>query len=217
MNPPLHRLNVYFIRVNQRTSAEKKRAIAFNFLFPKSNLIRNAPQKPDKWSDIPDGPLGGMPPKVYLTPHLTTEELRARYRQVQDPTEARRWHLILLVAEDWTIKRAAQAVGLNYDYAKDIIHRYNREGPSSVRNRSSDHQPPQSKSLLTPAQLEELRQVLQNPPPDGGPWSGPKVANWIAQKTGSEHVWPQRGWDYLKRLGVKWRQPPKKRSLPKSI
>ncbi|MGE5657682.1 MAG: helix-turn-helix domain-containing protein [Actinomycetota bacterium] len=155
-----------------------------------------------------------MPPKAHLTPHLTPEELRARYRQAQDTTESRRWHLLLLVAENWTIKRAAHVVGLNYDYAKEIVQRYNREGPSSVRNRSGDRHPPPAKSLLTPIQLEELRQALQGPAPDGGAWSGPKVAHWIAEKTGNDHVWPQRGWDYLKRLGVKWRQRRKKRSLP---
>ncbi|MCC3466298.1 MAG: helix-turn-helix domain-containing protein, partial [Microcoleus sp. PH2017_06_SFM_O_A] len=59
---------------------------------------------------------------------------------------------------------------------------------------------------LSPEQQEELRQALQGPAPDGGDWTGPKVARWIAEKTGSAHVWPQRGWDYLKRLGVDWRR-----------
>lgn len=156
-----------------------------------------------------------MPPKAHLKPHLTAEELRTRYRQAQDTTESRRWHLLLLVARNWTIKQAAQVVGLNYDYAKEIVQRYNREGPSSVRNRSGERHPPPAKALLTPAQQEELQQALQGPAPDGGEWSGPKVARWIAEKTGSDHVWPQRGWDYLKRLGVDWRHRGKKRGTPK--
>jgi transposase len=111
-----------------------------------------------------------------------------------------------LVSGGWTIKRAAEVVGLNYDYAKEIIRRYNLEGPLSVRNRSRDRQPPVARSLLTPSQQQELKQALQGPAPDGGPWSGPKVAQWIAQRTGRQHVWPQRGWDYLKRLGIDWKQ-----------
>lgn len=142
-----------------------------------------------------------MPPKAHIEPHLTICELKNRYRQTQDATESRRWHLLLLVARDWTIKHSAAVVGINYDYAKEIVQRYNREGPSSVRNRSGERQPPPAKSLLTSAQKEELRQALQGPAPDGKAWSGPKVARWIAEKTGSDHVWPQRGWDYLKRLG----------------
>ncbi|WOD37036.1 winged helix-turn-helix domain-containing protein [Nodosilinea sp. E11] len=41
---------------------------------------------------------------------------------------------------------------------------------------------------------------LQFPPDDDGVWSGPKVAQVIAEVTGVPKVWPQRGWDYLKRL-----------------
>ena len=142
-----------------------------------------------------------MPPKAHLELHLTLEELKRRYRQAQDTTEARRWHILQLVAQQWTIKQAAQIVGLNYDYAKEIVRRYNSEGPIAMKNRTKDRQPPTSKSLLTPEQQEELKQVLQGPAPDGGSWSGTKVAQWIAKKTGREWVWPQRGWDYLKRLG----------------
>lgn len=142
-----------------------------------------------------------MPPKAHLELHLTLEELKHRYRQAQDTTEARRWHILQLVAQQWTIKQAAQIVGLNYDYAKEIVRRYNSEGPIAMKNRTKDRQPPLSKSLLTPEQQQELKQVLQGPAPDGGSWSGTKVAQWIAKKTGREWVWPQRGWDYLKRLG----------------
>ncbi len=146
-----------------------------------------------------------MPPKARLQPYLTIEELKNRYRQAPDTIESRRWHLLLLVAQQWSIRKAAQVVGLNYDYAKEIVGRYNREGPNSVRNRSKDRQPPPAKSLLTAAQQKELSDALQGPAPDGGRWSGPKVADWIAKKTGRDYVWPQRGWDYLKRLGIEWR------------
>lgn len=151
-----------------------------------------------------------MPPKARLKPYLTVEELKIRYRQAPDTIESRRWHLLLLVAQQWSIKKASQVVGLNYDYAKEIVGRYNREGPNSVKNRSKDRQPPPAKSLLTLAQQQELSEALKGPAPDGGQWSGPKVARWIAKKTGRDHVWPQRGWDYLKRLGVNWKKPEKK-------
>ena len=58
----------------------------------------------------------------------------------------------------------------------------------------------QRRSLLTAAQLEQLKARLALPPTDGGLWNGPKVARVIAELTGMEKVWPQRGWDYLKRL-----------------
>lgn len=140
-----------------------------------------------------------MPPKAHLQSYLTLDELKARYRHASDIAEARRWQLLHLVAQAWTIKQAAQAVDLNYDYAKEIIRRYNQDGPDAIKNRTKRPYP-SARSLLTAEQQRELYQALQHPAPDGGDWSGPKVARWIAEKTGRSHVWPQRGWDYLKRL-----------------
>ncbi len=47
---------------------------------------------------------------------------------------------------------------------------------------------------------EQLVASLEEPPPDGGQWTGRKVAQWILARTGRK-VHPQRGWEYLKRLG----------------
>ena len=33
-------------------------------------------------------------------------------------------------------------------------------------------------------------------------WSGPKVARWIEQKIGVERVHAQRGWEYLRKVGM---------------
>lgn len=140
-----------------------------------------------------------MPPKAELHPHLTSQELKVRYRQAENISEARRWQLLHLVAQDWTIKQAAQAVDLNYDYAKEIVRRYNQKGPEAIKPRTYRHKI-SSRSLLTVDQQHELQQLLQQPAADGEEWSGPKVAQWIAEKTGRSHVWPQRGWDYLRRL-----------------
>ncbi len=148
-----------------------------------------------------------MPPKVHLADYLSPEELRLRYRQASDRVEARRWQLLHLIAQQWTIKQAAVVVGLSYDYSKEIVKRYNREGPSSVRNRSKDRKPPPSRSLLDENQQAELREALKEPPADGGTWTGPKVAQWIAKKTNRSQVWPQRGWEYLKRLSIRSNSP----------
>ena len=141
-----------------------------------------------------------MSPKVRLVNHLSLDEITARYQQASDRIEVRRWHLLQLVAQQWSIKKASEIVGLSYDYAKEIIRRYNHHGPDSMRNRNRHRPKPPSRSLLTPKQQEELRQALQHPALDGGQWTGKKVAEWIAQKTNRSHVWPQRGWEYLRRL-----------------
>lgn len=139
-----------------------------------------------------------MPPRVQLKPYLTTTELKRHYQQTQDSIEARRWQLLYLVDQQQTIKQAARIVGLNYDYAKEIVRRYNQEGTTGVKNRSQRGQP-SPRSLLTPTQQHELKQALQSPPPEGGCWTGPRVARWIAVKTGRQ-IWAQRGWEYLQRL-----------------
>jgi transposase len=33
-------------------------------------------------------------------------------------------------------------------------------------------------------------------------WSGPKVARWIEQEIGIEKVHNQRGWEYLRQVGM---------------
>jgi hypothetical protein len=47
----------------------------------------------------------------------------------------------------------------------------------------------------------ELRQAIQGLPPDGGAWTGPKIAQWMAAKTGKP-VHRQRGLEYLRRLAA---------------
>jgi hypothetical protein len=61
--------------------------------------------------------------------------------------------------------------------------------------------------LLTAEQLASLAEAVASPPPDGGLWTGPKVAAWMARETGRDHVHPQRGWVYLRRLDHTWQTP----------
>lgn len=149
-----------------------------------------------------------MPRKLHLEPHFSVSELKTRYRESQDPIETRRWHLIWLVADQQSLSAAAAAVGLNYDYARDIVRAYNTQGALGVRNRLKASRPGRhSTALLSQGQCEALRQRLQTPPDDGGIWSGPKVAREIARMSGRKHIWPQRGWEYLKALGYSCQQP----------
>jgi hypothetical protein len=47
---------------------------------------------------------------------------------------------------------------------------------------------------------------LSTPPADGGLCTGPEVAAWMAIRLGRK-VWPQRGWDYLRKLGYSAQVP----------
>jgi transposase len=81
-----------------------------------------------------------------------------------------------------------------------IVKDYNQRGQEAVRNKHKGKPKSNATALLTPTQLEELKASLKHPPSDQGIWTGPKVAAWIAEKTGTEKVYAQRGWDYLKKL-----------------
>jgi len=101
----------------------------------------------------------------------------------------------------WTIKNSAIAVGINYDYGKEIVKKYNELGEKGITNlkRKPRKHTGGKKSLLTGEQLEQLALELEFRPADGGIWTGTKVARWIEKETGVEKVWDQRGWDYLKK------------------
>ena len=89
------------------------------------------------------------------------------------------------------------------DWVFKIIQRYNEKGPEGLgdgRARNS------AVPLLDDEALYELGEALEGPPAEGGLWSGPKVARWISARVGRP-VSPQRGWDYLQRLGFSLKVP----------
>jgi transposase len=83
--------------------------------------------------------------------------------------------------------------------------RYNAHGPQALgdlRRRNGT-----SPSILRPDLLEKLKARLLEPPPDGGLWTGPKVARWMASELGLAAVLPQRGWEALKAIGWSVQKP----------
>jgi len=78
-----------------------------------------------------------MPKKAKLENHLNVEELKQKYKISQDTVEARRWHLLWKIALGWTIKNSALAVGIDYEYAKNIVKKYNDSGVEGVKNKRS--------------------------------------------------------------------------------
>ncbi len=68
------------------------------------------------------------------------------------------------------------------------------------------HGNPGAQAILSVELQQQLLEELQSPPADQGLWTGRKVAAWIKDKTGRQ-VHPQRGWEYLRRLGGTLRVP----------
>jgi len=142
-----------------------------------------------------------MPKIAYLANFFSSEELKEKYLKSKDSVEVRRWHLLWKVSQGWTIKNSAIAVGCSYPYAQKILSQYNLHGEEGVinrKNKTSNHVRGK-KRLLSQPQLEKLTRAIAQESPDGGIWTGTKVARWIEKETGREKVWNQRGWDYLKK------------------
>jgi len=59
-----------------------------------------------------------------------------------------------------------------------------------------------ARPLLSQEDEAALRDALAEPPTDGGLGTGPKVAAWMTRRLGRK-AWPQRGWDYLQKLGYR--------------
>jgi len=144
---------------------------------------------------------------IKLEAHLSSQELEKEYKQSKDRVESRRYHLLWLVSQGYSLAAAVKVVGVNYNYGYKIVRRYNTEGKEGIKNRRKLRCPGKSRALLNESQEAELREQLKSPPEDGGLWTGPKVARWIEKVTGRAKVWNQRGWDYLKKLNQSWQRP----------
>lgn len=145
-----------------------------------------------------------MTRRIHLTPHLTVDELGQRYKTAETAAEARRYHALWLIAQGHTAKDAAALIGLSSKWVGILVQRYNQHGPAGLRDTRADN--PGAAPLLSPELQQTLFQALQAPPSEGGIWTGRKVAAWIKRQTGiTTH--PQRGWEYMRRLGFSTQTP----------
>ena len=79
-----------------------------------------------------------------------------------------------------------------------LLARYKAEGPQALGDLRRHNGT--SPSVLRPDLLDKLKARLREPPTDGGLWTSPKVAAWMAGELGRAAVLPQRGWEALKAI-----------------
>ena len=137
-----------------------------------------------------------MPKRVTIKAHLSIEELEHRYQENSRPTEKRAWQIIWLMARGKKTEEVADFLGLTSDWVRKLIKRYNDNGPDNFEDRRKHNKgrPP----LLTEEQLQKLTEAVKKSHPDGGLWSGPKVAIWMSEELGRK-VSRHRAWEYLKK------------------
>lgn len=145
-----------------------------------------------------------MPRRLSIHPHLSIDELESCYRQAKDAIERTHYQTIWLLANGKTTAEVAEVTGYGVSWIYELVRSYNRTGPNSLGDQR--HHNPGAEPLLNDVQQAQLWQALQEPPANGGLWSGPQVAAWISELLGRP-VSPQRGWDYLRGLRFRQRRP----------
>jgi transposase len=137
--------------------------------------------------------------------HQTIAELERRYEQAKETVEKSHFHAIWLLAKGHEIGEVAELLSFTPRWLRKLIERYNAQGAESLGDLRAKNGA--KATLLTSDLLAALRARLESPPPDGGLWSGPKVAAFIAEYHGIKSVHPQRGWDALKKIGYSLQRP----------
>ena len=133
-----------------------------------------------------------------LAAHLSPAELGQRYRAARSPVRRSHLQIVWLLSQGRSEREVAQVTGYGRRWIAEIMRRYNEEGLDGLGDRRRRNAG--AKPLLGAEDEAALRAALAGPPSDGGLWTGPKVAAWMSARLG-RRVWPQRGWDYLKKLG----------------
>jgi len=136
--------------------------------------------------------------------HLPVTEIERRYRRARDPVARSHWQIVWLLARGEPTAAACRATGYSPNWVREIARRYRERGPAGLGDRR--HANPGAAPLLDPAGQAALRAALGGPAPDGGLWTGRKVAGWIAARLGRP-VSPQRGWEHLRGLDFTPQRP----------
>jgi transposase len=139
-----------------------------------------------------------------LAAHLSPAELGQRYRAARSPIERSHLQIVWLLSQGRDEREVARVAGYGRRWVGEIVRRYNEAGPDGLGDRRRGNVG--ATPLLGAADEAALRAALAAPPADGGLWTGPKVAVWMGVRLGRE-VWPQRGWDYLRKLGYSAQVP----------
>jgi transposase len=138
--------------------------------------------------------------------HRTARQVWARYRACRHPVEKTRWHLIWLLLradEPRTPAQAAAVVGVSVITTRAVLKRWNADGPAGLTDRRAGNR---GQPRLTDDQRATLFAALKRRPPDGGLWTGPKVAGYVRAHW-HVRVAPQTGWRWLRALGFTLQVP----------
>jgi transposase len=145
-----------------------------------------------------------MPKRISIRADLKIEELEQRYRQASDPVARSQWQIVWLLAQGQTSEEVEEATGYSLAWIRTIARRYNAAGEPAIRDRR--HRNPGGPRLLSREQEAELDQALEGAAPDGGRWTGAKVARWIEERIGPRQTGPRAGLVVAEATGLRYLQ-----------
>ena len=140
-----------------------------------------------------------------IASHLSAAELEARYETASRAIGKSHFHALWLLASGYRADQVARLLSFSTRWVRALVKRYNENGPEAVGDQRARNGTPAR--ILTPEALEALKARVKTPPDDGGLWSGPKIARWLAKFHGSKSIHAQRGWDALVAIGYSIQKP----------
>jgi transposase len=136
-------------------------------------------------------------PRLQLKKHLRVEALEQGYRSCQDPIERSHWQIVWLYAQYGDAAKVAEMTAYSGAWVRQLIKRYNERGGDGLRDLRHDN--PGEAPVLSEKQQASLLKALAKDAAGLSLWTGPKVAQWIEEKT-EVKVHATTGWRYLVRL-----------------
>ena len=140
-----------------------------------------------------------------IKPHLGSVELEGRYETAVEPIAKSHFHALWLLSLGYDVDEVAEILSFSSRWVKALIKRYNEGGPDRLGDQRVNNGT--LPTILTPEALAGLLERIKTPPDDGGLWSGPKVARWLAKFHSLKSVHDQRGWDALIAIEYSIQQP----------
>ncbi len=140
-----------------------------------------------------------------IKPHLTCVELEQRYETASGPIAKSHFHALWLLSRGYDIGQVANLLSFSTRWVRILIKRYNEGGPDRLGDQRVNNGT--EATILTADAMTALQERLKSPPDDGGQWTGPKIARWLACFHGLKSVHDQRGWDALMAIGWSIQQP----------
>jgi transposase len=138
--------------------------------------------------------------RLAVVQHLSAAEARARYRACRPAVERTWWHavwLLLRTDRPHTPAQVGEVVGLSAVAVRHLLARWNAHGPDGLADRRRGNG---AAPRLPAERWAALGRAVRRRPPDGGLWSGPKVAAYARRWGVRVSAWT--GWAWRRRLGL---------------